>query len=60
MGEFLVLRVDSWAAGQTRVTATQRLEVPLGCEMNKTLCAPDQACVSPQASGASISQLLKS
>jgi len=60
MREFLVRWVDSWAAGQPRVTETQRLEAPLGYGMNKTLCAPDQACVSPQAPGASISQLLKS
>lgn len=58
--EFLGPRVDLWAAGQPRVTATQRLEAPLGCEMNKALCAPDQAGVSPRAPGASISRLLKS
>lgn len=52
--------VDSPAAEQLRVTATQRLEAPLGCEMKKALFAPDAARASPEAPEASISQLLKS
>lgn len=60
MCELVVPRVDLQEASQPKVTATRSLEVPLGCEMNKALCAPDQACVSPRAPGASISQLLKS
>ncbi|XP_030668356.1 uncharacterized protein LOC115835091 [Nomascus leucogenys] len=52
--------VDSPAAEQLRVTATQRLEAPLGCEMKKAVRAPDAAWASPGAPEASISQLLKS
>ncbi|XP_030868131.2 uncharacterized protein [Gorilla gorilla gorilla] len=51
--------VDSPAAEQLRVTATQRLEAPLRREM-KALFAPDAARASPEAPEASISQLLKS
>nr|XP_037860327.1 uncharacterized protein LOC119626206 [Chlorocebus sabaeus] len=60
MCELVPPPVDSPAAEQLRVTATQRLEAPLGCEMNKALCAPDAARASPGAPEASISQLLKS
>ncbi|XP_050611221.1 uncharacterized protein LOC126934428 [Macaca thibetana thibetana] len=52
--------VDLPAAEQLRVTATQRLEAPLGCEMSKALGAPDAARASPGAPEVSISQLLKS